>query len=131
MSAEVVCVMSLIGLPIYFIPSVVAYYRNHTNLLGIFLMNLFLGWLLVGWVGALVWAVLAGQVGAKPTYQRANRGQFDFEEESAPVVSPVPATLGYACPHCRSAVPVPATLIGRIVSCVACGHPFTATPPTY
>lgn len=30
---------------------------DHRNASGIFLLNLFLGWTLVGWVIALVWAV--------------------------------------------------------------------------
>ena len=47
----------LILLFIYFIPTVVAYSRNHTNALAIFILNLFLGYTLVGWVIALIWAV--------------------------------------------------------------------------
>ena len=46
------------GLPIYFAPAIVAYYSNHKQLLPIFLVNLFLGWTILGWVGALVWAVI-------------------------------------------------------------------------
>jgi hypothetical protein len=41
----------------YFVPSIVANSRNHPNVLGIFLLNLLLGWSLIGWVIALVWAV--------------------------------------------------------------------------
>jgi ABC-type sugar transport system permease subunit len=51
----------VISLCLYFLPTIVAHKRNHRNLLGIFLLNLFLGWMLIGWVGALVWAVLVSQ----------------------------------------------------------------------
>ena len=47
----------LIMLFIYFIPTIVACSRNHTNALAIFILNLFLGYTLIGWVVALIWAV--------------------------------------------------------------------------
>ncbi len=40
----------------YLLPSIVALLRRHHNAFAIFLLNLFLGWSLVGWVVALVWA---------------------------------------------------------------------------
>lgn len=43
---------------LYFIPSVVAVMRGHPQGLAIFILNLFLGWTLVGWVCALVWSVM-------------------------------------------------------------------------
>ncbi|MDP1623227.1 MAG: superinfection immunity protein [Bacteroidales bacterium] len=39
----------------YFIPSIIA--RNKVNFTGILLLNIFLGWTLLGWVGALIWAI--------------------------------------------------------------------------
>jgi hypothetical protein len=47
----------LVGLYVYF-PTIVAVFRNHRQLLAIFVLNLFLGWTLVGWVIALVWACI-------------------------------------------------------------------------
>lgn len=44
----------LVGL--YLVPSVVAYFRRHRNAISIVLTNLFLGWTLLGWVAALIWA---------------------------------------------------------------------------
>lgn len=43
-------------LMLYFIPAIVAGCRYHRQTMAIFVLNLFLGWTLVGWVGALVWA---------------------------------------------------------------------------
>jgi Superinfection immunity protein len=48
-----------IVLLIYFIPAVVTASRGHHQVLTITLVNLFLGWSLIGWVGALVWAATA------------------------------------------------------------------------
>jgi hypothetical protein len=41
----------------YFLPSIIALARSKRNTLSIFLLNFFLGWPLIGWVVALVWAV--------------------------------------------------------------------------
>lgn len=46
----------LLAALVYFIPSIVAKHRKARNCEGIFLLNLFLGWTLLGWVGALIWA---------------------------------------------------------------------------
>ena len=47
------------GFVMYFLPSIVALARSKRDLVGIFLLNLFLGWSVIGWVVALVWAVKA------------------------------------------------------------------------
>jgi hypothetical protein len=40
----------------YFMPTVMAATRGHQNTGMIFLTNLLLGWTVLGWIGALVWA---------------------------------------------------------------------------
>jgi hypothetical protein len=45
------------GFVMYFIPSIVALARNKRDTFLIFLLNLFLGWSIIGWVIALVWAL--------------------------------------------------------------------------
>lgn len=40
----------------YLSPTIMAYTRRHQNRGAILLMNLFLGWTLLGWITALVWA---------------------------------------------------------------------------
>lgn len=42
----------------YFLPSLIAFLRQHKNKLAIFLLNLLLGWTVFGWVGSLVWSVV-------------------------------------------------------------------------
>jgi len=41
----------------YLFPTAVAVYRGRANTGAIFALNLFLGWSLIGWVLALVWAL--------------------------------------------------------------------------
>jgi Superinfection immunity protein len=40
---------------LYFLPSIIA--RDKSEATGIFLLNLFLGWTLIGWVAAFLWAI--------------------------------------------------------------------------
>ena len=44
------------GFLMYFLPSIVALARSKRDLLAIFLLNLFLGWSVIGWIVALVCA---------------------------------------------------------------------------
>ncbi len=60
-SAMTSLVIGVIWVPlllcIYFIPTIVAKKKKHDNKTAITLLNIFLGWTLVGWVVSLVWAV--------------------------------------------------------------------------
>ena len=49
----------LIILPIYFVPTIVAIIRRTKNLAAIIVLNIFVGWTFLGWVGSLVWAIVA------------------------------------------------------------------------
>jgi hypothetical protein len=44
---------------LYFFPWAVAWARDHHQISAIAVLNLFLGWTLLGWVAALVWAFTA------------------------------------------------------------------------
>jgi ABC-type sugar transport system permease subunit len=46
----------------YLLPFAIAFNRKRANTGAIFTLNLFLGWSLIGWVVALVWALKAEQV---------------------------------------------------------------------
>ena len=48
----------VVGLVVYFVPTIVAGFRSHTQTMAIFALNLLLGWSLLGWIGALIWALL-------------------------------------------------------------------------
>jgi hypothetical protein len=42
---------------IHFLPTIIAALRHSRHVVGIFLLNLFLGWTVIGWVIALIWAI--------------------------------------------------------------------------
>jgi ABC-type sugar transport system permease subunit len=41
----------------YFLPFAIAFNKKRANTGAIFALNLFLGWSLIGWVVALIWAL--------------------------------------------------------------------------
>ena len=43
---------------VYFLPTFIAFLRQHRNKLAIFLLNLLLGWTALGWVGSLIWSIM-------------------------------------------------------------------------
>ncbi|WHZ27071.1 MAG: hypothetical protein OJF51_001867 [Nitrospira sp.] len=49
-------ITAVIGM-IYFFPTIMAYQRDHVQRSSILALNLFLGWTVIGWVGALVWTM--------------------------------------------------------------------------
>jgi hypothetical protein len=41
---------------LYFLPGIIGHVRNHSSMGGIWLLNIFLGWTLLGWFVALIWS---------------------------------------------------------------------------
>jgi RsiW-degrading membrane proteinase PrsW (M82 family) len=41
----------------YFLPTFIAYKRNHKNTKSIFVINFFFGFTFLGWLAALIWAL--------------------------------------------------------------------------
>jgi len=54
-SPVVLLIILAISALLYFLPSILG--RNKKSFTSILLLNIFLGWTLIGWVVALVWAV--------------------------------------------------------------------------
>jgi hypothetical protein len=48
----------LLFMLIYFTPAITAFESKKKNSIAIFTLNLLLGWTLIGWVLALVWALI-------------------------------------------------------------------------
>jgi len=57
MNAFLIIIALIIIISIYFIPSIVAVSEHKRDMRAIFALNLFLGWSIIGWIIALVWAL--------------------------------------------------------------------------
>jgi hypothetical protein len=87
-----------LSLAVYFIPAIVAFERLHYNRGAIFVLNLFLGWTLLGWVAALVWACMNPDT----------------------TTAPLPTEGRAPCPHCREPI------IATAQACRFCGRELAA-----
>ncbi len=47
----------LLYLFVYLLPVIIAYWRSKSDIKKIFIVNLLLGWTVIGWIVALIWAV--------------------------------------------------------------------------
>ena len=70
----------VVALTFYFIPTLIAVFRKHEKAVQIFLLNIFLGWTLVGWVVALIWSVKNEEKEEKEEKAPANDSEW-FESE--------------------------------------------------
>lgn len=43
----------------YWLPTIIAVFRHAPSALGVAMLNFFLGWTVIGWILALVWALAA------------------------------------------------------------------------
>lgn len=66
----------LIFIPFYFIPTFIAFSRKKGNTGAIFALNLLLGWSLIGWAGALIWA-LSNREGNQQTNTGSSGSNID------------------------------------------------------
>lgn len=91
----------LVVVGLYFLPFGVATSRRHPHVLGIFVLNLLLGWIVLGWVGALIWAC----VSPRPT--AALRSAVDAETRRAcPHCAELIKPLASVCRFCNRPVPI-------------------------
>jgi len=84
----------LASVALYFLPTLIGVSRHKTNLVGIFLVNFFLGWSIIGWVIALVWAV---------STERVDQMAYAPGMPPAPPPQPQPQMHSRYCPNCGSA----------------------------
>ena len=46
----------IVGVPLYFFPAIIAWYRQHPRLEVVFLVNALVAWTVVGWLVTLLWS---------------------------------------------------------------------------
>lgn len=93
---------------VYFLPSLVASRRRHHQAMVVFILNLFLGWTLLGWVIAL--AIAASTVKAEPSTHNRTEPELPTSTNSearlaCPLCAEPILPAAKVCPHCRSELP--------------------------
>jgi hypothetical protein len=78
-----VMTLFIIAAVVYFIPMLIAMQRNHPQRGPIIIIDLFLGWTLLGWVVALAWACSAFTQVDKPKRVRHGNRAAEIERERA------------------------------------------------
>ena len=82
-----VLVVLVVGGALYFLPSIITINRDHRHWLAIQILNLLLGWTVVGWVIALVWSLM------------------DQPTQKPEIISdPSPAAERIPCPECAELI---------------------------
>jgi len=90
----------ILGLIVYFLPTIIG--RKKANVGAIFVMNLLLGWLFIGWVIALVWACTKD---VKPNQVTVFHNVY-VQEPPHPRPVVVPRAVAKAIPPPRNPPPV-------------------------
>lgn len=72
---------------LYMLPTIEAFIRGHNNKPGIAVLNVFLGWTLIGWVAALVWALKRPtETASAPLARAVSQSSADELEKLAALV---------------------------------------------
>ncbi len=94
---------------LYMLPTFEAWLRKHQNLTSIALLNIFLGWTLLGWVAAIVWAfkkqdhhVMAK---AEPAYAHVFQPKESRQTKACPYCAEEVLLAAVKCKHCGSEIP--------------------------
>jgi hypothetical protein len=101
----------VVSIGIYFIPYILAKQNRKQNAGAIGALNFFLGWTLVGWVVALVWAMSKDANVPQPLPM------------TAPAPPPLATSAQKKCPDCAEMV------LADARKCRFCGHEFTRATP--
>lgn len=68
----IVLIVLIVVVALYFLPTIIAVTRKKRNLGPIILVNLLLGWSVIGWIVAMVWAMATETVDMMPASPSAS-----------------------------------------------------------
>ena len=54
---------------IYWLPTIIAFGRDSESRFGVLALNFLLGWTVIGWLSAIIWAIASSSGYRAPTYR--------------------------------------------------------------
>ena len=90
---------------LYLLPTFEAWKKSHPNLTSIALVNLFLGWSIVGWVVAIVWAFKRPEPPDTPAQVVATPQPPARDTKACPFCAEEILVAAIKCKHCGSDIP--------------------------
>ena len=93
------------AIALYFAPTIIANRRDHENMVGIGVLNFFLGWTLLGWIGALVWAYSTKTEKEAAAVNAIAATVAPSEDRPCPFCAETIKRAAIRCRHCQSDVP--------------------------
>lgn len=102
-SAPSVLPFILVSLALYMFPTIEAFIRGRENIVQIALLNLFLGWTLIGWVAALIWSAQVPRDVAIHT-ERRDEYRTSQDTKTCPYCAETVKAAALKCKHCGSSL---------------------------
>lgn len=96
----VLIVLALLGVAAYLLPLLIAASRGHENTVAIGALNILLGWTMLGWIAALVWALTS--TGKRAGGQSPSTSSPGAATRSCPFCAEPVLIAAIKCKHCGS-----------------------------
>lgn len=83
-------ILLILGIALYLLPTIIAWNKKHAG--GVVVLNIFLGWTIIGWIVALVWAASLSENVSSYNYRCPKCGYVHGLDQKVKI---------HVCPQCK------------------------------